>query len=161
LFRKTLYQGAFEYAVPLYHPTHGKFELREPHRWRDTLNPWKESFRQLRHGVHVRPRYAQIYEGHIGRSIPHFETLTQALQFLDAEPDREKLILLHTGHYFPEPILISSSVQVIGATLDALCCDFKASLSANSDCLHISIPVRPHSARCGEFRSRYCFSSAQ
>ncbi|VDL82035.1 unnamed protein product [Nippostrongylus brasiliensis] len=80
---KTLYQGAFEYTVPMYHPTHGKFELREPHRWRDTLNPWKESFRQLRHAIHVRPRYGHIYEGHIGRNIPHFETLTQALQWVD------------------------------------------------------------------------------
>lgn len=113
---KTLYQGAFEYTIPMYHPTHGKFELREPHRWRDTLNPWKESFRQLRHAVHVRPRYAHVYEGHVGRSMPHFETFTQALQFLDAEPEREKLILLHTGHYFPEPILISSPVQIIGAS---------------------------------------------
>ncbi|ETN77614.1 parallel beta-helix repeat protein [Necator americanus] len=38
------------------------------------------------------------------------------LRFLDAEPEREKLILLHTGHYFPEPILISCSVQIIGAS---------------------------------------------
>uniref|UniRef100_A0A7I4YUY6 F-box only protein 11 n=2 Tax=Haemonchus contortus TaxID=6289 RepID=A0A7I4YUY6_HAECO len=113
---KTLYQGAFEYTVPMYHPTHGKFELREPHKWRGTLNPWKESFRQLRHAIHVRPRYVHIYEGHIGRNIPHFETLTQALQFLDAEPEREKLILLHTGHYFPEPILISTPIQIIGAS---------------------------------------------
>ncbi|PIO71294.1 parallel beta-helix repeat protein [Teladorsagia circumcincta] len=118
--KKTLYQGAFEYTIPMYHPTHGKFELREPHKWRGTLNPWKESFRQLRHAIHVRPRYAHIYEGHIGRSIPHFETLTQALQFLDAEPEREKLILLHTGHYFPEPILISTPVQIIGATYQSL-----------------------------------------
>uniref|UniRef100_A0A0K0CYE8 Doublecortin domain-containing protein n=1 Tax=Angiostrongylus cantonensis TaxID=6313 RepID=A0A0K0CYE8_ANGCA len=69
-----------------------------------------------RHGVHVRPRCAHIYEGHIGRSIPHFETISQALQFLDAEPEREKLILLHTGHYFPEPIIISSPVQIVGAS---------------------------------------------
>ncbi|VDO32166.1 unnamed protein product [Haemonchus placei] len=81
---KTLYQGAFEYTVPMYHPTHGKFELREPHKWRGTLNPWKESFRQL----------------------------CARCRFLDAEPEREKLILLHTGHYFPDTLLLGSQCPI-------------------------------------------------
>lgn len=56
--------------------------------------------------MHIRSKIA---------SICH--SLDVFFRFLDAEPEREKLILLHTGHYFPEPILISCSVQIIGASM--------------------------------------------
>lgn len=69
-----------------------------------------------RNGIHVRPRRAHLYEGQKGRSMLHFEKLELALRFLEARPDREKLIFLHTGHYFPEPIIIDSPVQIIGAS---------------------------------------------
>uniref|UniRef100_A0A915BBH6 F-box only protein 11 n=2 Tax=Parascaris TaxID=6254 RepID=A0A915BBH6_PARUN len=116
---KVLYQRVFEYAIPLFHSGHGKFEFREMSRWKDSKNPWKDSFFQLRNGIHVRPRRAHLYEGQKGRSMLHFERLELALRFLEARPDREKLIFLHTGHYFPEPIIIDSPVQIIGASSDA------------------------------------------
>ncbi|CAI4231347.1 unnamed protein product [Auanema sp. JU1783] len=116
LWRK-LYEDAFEYTIPLYHPTHGRFEFRAAERWKDTRNAWKESFRQLRHGIHVRPGKAHIYEGHSGRKMTHFERIDDALRFLDASSSRaEKLIFLHTGHYFPDPIVIDSAVQIVGAS---------------------------------------------
>ncbi|PAV63372.1 hypothetical protein WR25_16167, partial [Diploscapter pachys] len=111
---RTLYQQAFEYTVPLFHLDNGKFEFRDVKRCRDH-NPWKESFRQLRFGVHVRPRKNHIYEGLKGRNLKQFDRLEQALIFLEAEPTREKLIFLHSGTYFPEPIIIKSPVQIIGA----------------------------------------------
>uniref|UniRef100_A0A914RZI3 Uncharacterized protein n=1 Tax=Parascaris equorum TaxID=6256 RepID=A0A914RZI3_PAREQ len=49
-----------------------------------------------RNGIHVRPRRAHLYEGQKGRSMLHFERLELALRFLEARPDREKLIFLHT-----------------------------------------------------------------
>ncbi|CAD6193207.1 unnamed protein product [Caenorhabditis auriculariae] len=111
---KTLYQDIFGYRVPLYHPTHGKFEFREPNKWRDE-NPWKESFRQLRNGVHVRPRNSDM-EDLRSREIMVFDRIELALSFLEANPNHEKLIFLHAGVYHPtDTLTISSPVQIIGA----------------------------------------------
>ncbi|VDD96295.1 unnamed protein product [Enterobius vermicularis] len=113
---RLLYQKIFEYTVPLYHPCPGKFEFRDAARWKESRNPWKDSFFQLRNGIHVRPRYSHLYEGEKGRSLVHFDRLELALRYLEARPDREKLIFLHAAHYALEPIVIDSPVQIIGAS---------------------------------------------
>ncbi|VDM91787.1 unnamed protein product [Litomosoides sigmodontis] len=123
---KILYQEAFEYRIPLYHPEPRKFEFREVGRWRDTVNPWKESFRQLvsiqqnlqdvRQGVHIRFGYANIYEGHIGRNILHFENLNDAVEHCEQLPNEvEKLIFLHEGLYSSTQLVVDTSLQIIGA----------------------------------------------
>uniref|UniRef100_A0A915EMP9 F-box protein 11 n=1 Tax=Ditylenchus dipsaci TaxID=166011 RepID=A0A915EMP9_9BILA len=116
---KQLYMQVYEYSTPLYHPISSKYELREPHRWRNCVNPWKDSFVQLRHGVHVRPGQSPIYDRQPGRKIAHFESIELALKFVEARPDLEKLIFLHTGRYTPDPIVIGSAVQIIGASAGA------------------------------------------
>nr|CAD2147798.1 unnamed protein product [Meloidogyne enterolobii] len=116
---KRLYITIFEYTTPLYHSLVSpcKYELREPHRWRNCLNPWKESYLLLRHGVHVRPGQSEIYS-QPGRSISHFECIETALKFVEARPNLPKLIFLHTGRHTPEtPIIIGgTSIQIIGAS---------------------------------------------
>jgi len=70
-----------------------------------------------RHGVHVRPGKSTIYESQSGRKISHFENMETALKFVDARSDlKEKLIFLHSGRYNLDPIVISSAVQIIGAS---------------------------------------------
>uniref|UniRef100_A0A914X181 F-box domain-containing protein n=1 Tax=Plectus sambesii TaxID=2011161 RepID=A0A914X181_9BILA len=112
---KALYQSVFEYTTPLYHMVTAKFEFREPPRWKECPNAWKESFKQLRHGVHVRPRRNKLYEGQKGRNLVHFDRLETALRFLETRQDKEKLIFLHAGHFYPEPLVIDSAVQIVGA----------------------------------------------
>ncbi|KAF8385431.1 dre-1 [Pristionchus pacificus] len=109
---KNLFQSTFEYSIPMYHPQSGKFELREPQRWKGA-NPWKESFKMLRHGVHVRPGCSSFYEG---RDMLHFEKIEQALLHVNAQSTNEKLIFVHTGHYTPDPLVITTDVQMIGAS---------------------------------------------
>ncbi|KAL3101334.1 hypothetical protein niasHT_028090 [Heterodera trifolii] len=116
---RQLYISVFEYTTPLYHSSSSsspcKFELREPHRWRNCANAWKESFVHLRHAVHVRPGMNALYN-QPGRRISHFDGIESALKFVEARPQMAKLILLHAGRHTPEPIIISSAVQIIGAS---------------------------------------------
>uniref|UniRef100_A0AAF5PUG2 F-box protein 11 n=1 Tax=Wuchereria bancrofti TaxID=6293 RepID=A0AAF5PUG2_WUCBA len=113
---KILYQGVFEYRIPLYHPEPRKFEFREIGRWRDVVNPWKESFRQLRQGVHVRLGFAHIYEGHSGRNILHFKNLSDAIEHCEQLPSEvEKLIFLHEGMYTSTQLVVDIPLQIIGA----------------------------------------------
>ncbi|GMS80229.1 hypothetical protein PENTCL1PPCAC_2404, partial [Pristionchus entomophagus] len=109
---KKLYQATFEYSLPMYHPHPGKFELRDQGRWKGVVNPWKESFKQLRHGVHVRPGCSSVYEGR----MRHFERIEHALLHVSVQSTHEKLIFVHTGHYTPDPIAITTDVQLIGAS---------------------------------------------
>ena len=57
-FRKNLYQNLYEYDLPLFNPAPCKFDFVKPED-SEYENPWKESFKQLYHGVHVRPGYSQ------------------------------------------------------------------------------------------------------
>lgn len=68
-----------------------------------------------RHGVHVRPGYGHLYNNFSGRQISHFEDLESALKFVNARPDSEKIIFLHSGRHFAEPIVINTAIQIIGA----------------------------------------------
>lgn len=76
---KRLYQSVFEYDVPLFNPEPCKFsfvKLEES----DYANPWKESFRQLYRGIHVRPGYQDRWWN---RNIPVFNTVQAALDYAD------------------------------------------------------------------------------
>ncbi|EFP11079.1 CRE-DRE-1 protein [Caenorhabditis remanei] len=110
---KELYISLYDYRIPLFHPTHAKFEFRELNRWRD-CNPWKESHRQLHHGVHVMKEPRHNYRATNYRC---FDQIEKALAFLEEDEYREKLIFLHAGVHEPiETILICTDVQIIGAS---------------------------------------------
>uniref|UniRef100_A0A0R3QV06 F-box domain-containing protein n=1 Tax=Brugia timori TaxID=42155 RepID=A0A0R3QV06_9BILA len=99
---KILYQGVFEYRIPLYHPEPRKFEFREIGRWRDVVNPWKESFRQL--------------VCHSGRKILHFKNLNDAIEHCEQLPSEvEKLVFLHEGMYTSTQLVVDTPLQIIGA----------------------------------------------
>lgn len=78
---KRLYQSVFEYDSPLFNPQICKFVFEKPEE-SDYVNPWKESFRQLYRGVHVRPGY-QNRKYSSGRGIMYFDTIQAALDYPD------------------------------------------------------------------------------
>ncbi|XP_013794342.1 F-box only protein 11-like isoform X1 [Limulus polyphemus] len=109
---KNLYQSVYEYDLPLYNTGPCKYvfvQLEET----ENENPWKESFRQLYQGVHVRPGYQELTDNnpecYSGRNIIYFDTIEQALE----EPD-SSLIFIHSGVYKGDYI-IYSSVTLLGA----------------------------------------------
>lgn len=110
---KELYCSLYDYRLPLNHPAHAKFEFRELSRWREA-NPWKESHRQLRNGIHVMKEPLDMQRA---ENYKCFDQLEKALVYLDEEPDREKLIFVHSGTYEPVDTLhITTNVQIIGAS---------------------------------------------
>lgn len=70
--RKRLYQSVYEYDLPLFNSTPCRFEFVSPEE-SDLANPWKESFRQLYRGVHVRPGYQDMKFK--GRNLCYFNTV--------------------------------------------------------------------------------------
>lgn len=139
---KRLYQSVFEYDLPLFNPELCKFVFEKPEE-SEYANPWKESFRQLYRGVHVRPGYQERKSS--GRNIAFFNTIQAALDYPeeravaaglnnqipgaanvnalanlyeDNVPPTEHpgpLIFLHAGHYKGEYLFIDSDVALIGA----------------------------------------------
>lgn len=77
---KSLYQQVYEYDLPLFNPAPCKFEFVSPDE-SEYPNPWKESFRQLYRGVHVRLGFQDAKQK--GRSLPYFSTIQGALDYLD------------------------------------------------------------------------------
>lgn len=77
---KRLYQNVYEYDLPLFTPESCKFVFVKPED-SDFNNPWKESFRQLYRGIHVRPGYQD--RKYKGRSIVYFSTVQSALDYAD------------------------------------------------------------------------------
>jgi len=77
---KRLYQNVYEYDMPLFHPEHGVMNFVKVEDC-DYTNPWKESFRQLYHGIHVRPGYQD--KKYQGRNISYFNTVQAALDYAD------------------------------------------------------------------------------
>lgn len=77
---KRLYQSVYEYEVPLFNPESCKFHFVKTED-SEYVNPWKESFRQLYRGIHVRPGYQD--RKYKGRSISYFNTVQAALDFSD------------------------------------------------------------------------------
>lgn len=77
---KRLYQSVYEYDLPLFNPESCKFHFIKPED-SDYANPWKESFRQLYRGIHVRPGYEGLK--YKGRSISYCNTVQAALDYAD------------------------------------------------------------------------------
>ncbi|KAK6635400.1 F-box only protein 11 [Polyplax serrata] len=118
---RTLYQNVYEYDLPLFNPAPCRFEFVNPVD-SDHINPWKESFRHLYRGVHVRPGYQD--KTFRGRNISYFDTVQGALDYAEEQSsnltasDEEApgaLIFLHAGTYRGEFLVIDSDVSIIGA----------------------------------------------
>lgn len=77
---KRLYQNVYEYDMPLFNPESCKFHFLKPED-SEYANPWKESFRQLYRGIHVRPGYQD--RRYKGRNIVYFNTVQAALDYAD------------------------------------------------------------------------------
>ncbi|VDM96642.1 unnamed protein product [Thelazia callipaeda] len=113
---KGLYQEAFEYQIPLYHPEPCKFEFREVGLWKNVRNPWKASFCQLRHGIHVSSGRAHIYGNRSGRNIVHFDHINRAVEQCQQNlTDSENLIFVHSGIHSQVHFVTNTPLQIIGA----------------------------------------------
>lgn len=77
---KRLYQNVYEYDLPLFMPEHGVMNFVKVEDC-EFANPWKESFRQLYHGIHVRVGYQE--KKYQGRNISYFNTVQGALDYAD------------------------------------------------------------------------------
>ncbi|XP_066953207.1 F-box only protein 11 isoform X1 [Macrobrachium rosenbergii] len=109
---KNLYQSLYEYDLPLFNPAPCKFDFVQPEDC-DYDNPWKESFKQLYHGVHVRPGHQKHVAKEAGRSVAYFDTIQSAFDYCD---DAERpLVLIHSGVYCGELIVIETNIAFIGA----------------------------------------------
>ncbi|XP_054264711.1 F-box only protein 11 [Macrosteles quadrilineatus] len=108
---KTLFHNVYEYDLPLFNPAQCRFEFVPPEE-SEHANPWKESFRHLYRGVHVRPGYQGVARQ--GRRIAHFDTVQAALDHVD-DFTGGSLIFLHAGTYRGEFLVIDSDVAIIGA----------------------------------------------
>uniref|UniRef100_A0A6A7G3I3 F-box only protein 11-like n=1 Tax=Hirondellea gigas TaxID=1518452 RepID=A0A6A7G3I3_9CRUS len=106
---KRLYQGLFEYDIPLFHPSSCKFEFIKPED-SEHENPWKESLKQLYHGVHVRPKH-KVWD--CGRSVTVVDSIPKA--FLYVEECENPLVFVHQGTHKGEQVIIESNINVIGA----------------------------------------------
>lgn len=76
---KRLYQSVFEYDMPLYNPEPCKFMFVKPEE-SDFANPWKESFRQVYRGIHVRSGYEDRFRN---SKIAVFNSIQSALDYAD------------------------------------------------------------------------------
>lgn len=140
---KRLYQEVFEYDLPLMNPEPCKFSFVKVED-SEFSNPWKESFRQLHHGIHVRPNYVDKKS----RNISIFNTIQSAIDYADeknasnssgtiitsssssnnnfdmmdndngsnfTQESPFNLIFVHTGIYRGEFLVIDSDLKLIGA----------------------------------------------
>ncbi|KFM57248.1 F-box only protein 11, partial [Stegodyphus mimosarum] len=113
---KTLYQNVYEYDLPLFNPEPKVFEFAQAEDCKYE-NPWKESFKQLYRGLHVRPGYQEQYdsnpEHYRGRNITYFDTIESAFNY--SEELENPLIFIHAGVYKGEFLIIDTNVAMIGA----------------------------------------------
>ncbi|XP_030753348.1 F-box only protein 11 [Sitophilus oryzae] len=130
---KRLYQNVYEYDLPLFNPAPCRFEFISPEE-SELANPWKESFRQLYRGIHVRPGYQEM--SFKGRNLMYFNTVQGALDYADERSGTNSttgsvtgscnahagnehagqgaLIFLHSGTYRGEFLVIDSDIALIG-----------------------------------------------
>ena len=116
---KKLYQDVFEYDYPLLHPEPRIFKFLHPQVYCDYDNPWKESFRQLCKGLHVRPGFRDLYHRKYrrlrGRDMKCFETIECAYDWVVTEELENQIIFVHSGMYHREYLFIDTNVAIIGA----------------------------------------------
>lgn len=109
---KQLYQEVFEYSLPMMHPSDRKFYQINPDEY-DDPNPWKESFQQLRNGVHVGQNFTRTLPHRKRDYLKYYETIDDACNAMEGNQD--KIIFVHSGIYTDEWIYLESPVVVIGA----------------------------------------------
>ncbi|KAH9362876.1 hypothetical protein HPB48_015161 [Haemaphysalis longicornis] len=106
---KSLFQSVFEYDLPLFHPAPDQFHFVSPDE-AVSPNAWKESFRQLYRGIHVRPPFQEHIDG---RSLTCTDNIVTALNLSRAMI--QPVIFVHAGTYQEELITVDSTVALIGA----------------------------------------------
>lgn len=131
---KSLYQSVYEYDLPLFNPEISKFVFVRPEN-SDFVNPWKESFRQLYRGIHVRTGYKD--KKYKSKRIIYFDNIATALEYPEDYKQKQSqrvskfdqfdnvkssfevtvqpIIFLHSGHYKDEYLFIDADVAWIGA----------------------------------------------
>ncbi|CAL8099801.1 unnamed protein product [Orchesella dallaii] len=108
---KTLYQRLFEYDLPVYRLGPAKYEMI-PCDESEYENPWKESFKQLYNGIHVRQGFQEMYTDNLsGRRIRCVDSIQAALN-LAAEGS---LIFVHANKFVNEIVVVDKNVEIIGA----------------------------------------------
>ncbi|KAK2174892.1 hypothetical protein NP493_769g02005 [Ridgeia piscesae] len=114
---KDLYQSVYEYDLPIVNPAPKVYDFVEPQNSPHD-NPWKESFRMMYNALHVRPGYHEEYESHYeryrGRTILFFDTIDSAYNYAEEQLENAT-ILIHSGVYQREFLVIDSNVTMIGA----------------------------------------------
>nr|XP_032803539.1 F-box only protein 11 isoform X3 [Petromyzon marinus] len=115
---KQLYIDVFEYTLPMMHPEPGKFFQIHPDDY-DNANPWKESFRQLYKGAHVKPGFAEHFYNNAARykgreNMLYYDTIEDALGGVQ-EGHFDGLVLVHSGLYTDEWIYVESPITLLGA----------------------------------------------
>lgn len=113
---KRLYQNVFEYDLPLFNPEPCKYHFVKPED-SEFGNPWKESFRQLYRGIHVRPGYQDLK--YKGRNIAYFSTVQAALDYSD---DRNTVQTLCSANNLSGNTSNSAGSHNCGASLNSSAC---------------------------------------
>ncbi|XP_039281537.1 F-box only protein 11, partial [Nilaparvata lugens] len=112
---KNLYHSVYEYDMPLFNREPCRFEFVAADEC-EYANPWKESFRHLYRGVHVRPGQSQTTATGSSRLRPHFDSIQNALDYVDENIiTGGALVFLHRGTYRGEFLVIDSDIAFIGA----------------------------------------------
>lgn len=107
---RRLFQGLFEYDTPLFHSAPSQFKFVKPED-SEYDNPWKESLKQLYHGVHVRLKHKVTDSG---RSVSVADSIPWAIAMV--KDSKRPLIFVHPGVYRGEQINLESYVNIIGAS---------------------------------------------
>lgn len=121
---RSLYQELYEYELPL-EINHGSKHEPSPKfipiKDCTVVNPWKQSFKRLYRGIHVRPGFRGEYESnplrYRGRSVTFFDSVEHAIKNKDASIgcDQLPLIFIHSGIHKPEYLVIDCNIIMIGA----------------------------------------------
>ena len=114
---KNVYQNVYEYDLPMVNPESKVYEFIQPYE-SEQENPWKESFKMLYRALHVRLGYHEEYENHPeryrGRNILFFNTIDAAYNYAEEEVVNP-LILIHSGLYLGEFLVVDYNVTMLGA----------------------------------------------
>lgn len=118
---KRLYTDVYEYRLPLLNPERKIFTFQIPEMC-EMRNPWRHSFKQFYHSLHVRPGYASNIEENRerwrGRNILYFNTITGAMNFSEEnifKGSENLVIFIHAGVYTNECLCLDENLTIIGA----------------------------------------------
>ena len=96
---KSHYQKVFEYNLPLLKLGQCKFKFISPVK-STYKNPWKESYRQLYQGVHVRPGFQHLTFR--DNNLQYFDQIYDALDYVKRQNKKDSslsFVFLHAGTY--------------------------------------------------------------